>query len=149
MANKAITPQQRAELQEAFRLFDKNGDGKISSKELKDVMTQLGQKPTDKEVADMIKSVDQDHNGTIEFDEFVQLMADKLSGTIDDAEMLAAFKQFDKNGDGKITKQELKEAMHNLGQKLSDQEIEEMIKGADKNNDGSVDYKEFVAMMKE
>ena len=54
---------------------------------------------------------------------------------------------FDKNGDGKISKEELKVVMTNLGEKLTDAEIEEMIHEADDDGDGSVDYEEFVKMM--
>jgi len=54
---------------------------------------------------------------------------------------------FDKDGSGKISKQELKEVMKNLGENLSDQEITEMIREADDNGDGEVDFEEFVKMM--
>jgi Ca2+-binding EF-hand superfamily protein len=49
-----------AEFKEAFSLFDKNGDGSISSKELGIVMRSLGQNPTDAELHDMINEVDVD-----------------------------------------------------------------------------------------
>lgn len=48
---------------------------------------------------------------------------------------------FDKNGDGFITADELKKVMTNLGEKLSDEEIDDMIKEADLNGDGKVDFK--------
>ena len=49
-----------AEFKEAFSLFDKNGDGFISSKELGIVMRSLGQNPTEAELQDMINEVDFD-----------------------------------------------------------------------------------------
>jgi len=49
-----------AEFKEAFSLFDKNGDGSISSKELGIVMRSLGQNPTEAELHDMINEVDVD-----------------------------------------------------------------------------------------
>lgn len=48
------------EFKEAFSLFDKNGDGNISSKELGIVMRSLGQNPTEAELQDMINEVDFD-----------------------------------------------------------------------------------------
>ena len=62
-------------------------------------------------------------------------------------DMIAAFKVFDKNGDGKISKEELKHVMCNVGEKLSDEEAEEMIKEVDVNADGYIDYNEFVKML--
>ena len=50
----------RAEFREAFGLFDKNGDGTISSTELGTIMRSLGQNPTESELQDMINEVDVD-----------------------------------------------------------------------------------------
>ena len=50
------------ELREAFSLFDKDGDGSISTKELGTVMRSLGQTPSDEELYDMVKEVDADGN---------------------------------------------------------------------------------------
>eukprot|EP00027_Filamoeba_sp_ATCC50430_P009746 CAMPEP_0168559194 /NCGR_PEP_ID=MMETSP0413-20121227/10388_1 /TAXON_ID=136452 /ORGANISM="Filamoeba nolandi, Strain NC-AS-23-1" /LENGTH=151 /DNA_ID=CAMNT_0008590395 /DNA_START=137 /DNA_END=595 /DNA_ORIENTATION=- len=144
-----LNEAQIKELKNAFALFDKNGDGRISSSELKEAIKQLGQKVTDQEIAEMIKSVDKDGNGTVEFDEFVELMHKHMSEEPTDDDMLAAFRTFDKNGDGVINFAELKEVMHQMGEKLSDQEIKDMIKAADMNDDGLIDYKEFVKMMKQ
>lgn len=54
--------------------------------------------------------------------------------------MFFYYRVFDKNGDGFITSDELKNVMTNLGEKLSDEEIEDMIKEADLNGDGKVDF---------
>ena len=55
-----------------------------------------------------------------------------------DAEMCAAFNEFDKDHSGFITKDELKEAMKLMGEKLSDSEIKKMIDAADTDKDGKV-----------
>ena len=62
--------EQIAEFKEAFSLFDKDGDGTITTKELGTVMRSLGQNPTEAELQDMINEVDADGNGTIDFPEF-------------------------------------------------------------------------------
>ena len=77
----ALTTEQQAEYREAFALFDKNGDGCINVVELGTVMRQIGQNPTDTELRDMINEVDVDGNGTLEFDEFCNLMSRQMKDT--------------------------------------------------------------------
>lgn len=89
----------------------------------------------------MVKEVDQDGNGSIEFDEFLLMMARKLKAADGEEEMHHAFKVFDKNGDGFITFDELKRVMCSIGERLTDEEIEDMIKEADQNGDKKIDYK--------
>ncbi|XP_013381518.1 calmodulin-like isoform X2 [Lingula anatina] len=73
-----LTDEQIAEFKEAFSLFDKNGDGTITTKELGTVMRSLGLNPTEAELVDMIKEVDADGNGTIDLPEFLTMMAKKM-----------------------------------------------------------------------
>ncbi|ELR21018.1 calmodulin, putative, partial [Acanthamoeba castellanii str. Neff] len=62
-----LSEEQIAEFKEAFSLFDRDGDGKITSKELGTVMRSLGANPTEAELKEMIKEIDTDNNGTIDF----------------------------------------------------------------------------------
>lgn len=89
----------------------------------------------------MVKEVDQDGNGSIEFHEFLLMMARKLKAADGEEEMHHAFKVFDKNDDGFITFDELKRVMCSIGERLTDEEIEDMIKEADLNGDKKIDYK--------
>merc|ERR1712233_104878 len=73
-----LTEEQIAEFKEAFSLFDKDGDGTITTKELGTVMRSLGQTPTEAELQDMINEVDADGSGTIDFAEFLSLMSKKM-----------------------------------------------------------------------
>ena len=66
-----------AEYQEAFSLFDKDGNGHIEAKELAAVLTALGQSPSEDDIAKMIAEVDADANGTLEFPEFLKMMASR------------------------------------------------------------------------
>ncbi len=142
-----LTDEQIAEFKEAFALFDKDGDGTITTKELGTVMRSLGQNPTEAELQDMINEVDADGNGTIDFPEFLNLMARKMQDTDSEEELKEAFKVFDKDGNGFISAAELRHVMTNLGEKLTDEEVDEMIREADVDGDGQVNYDEFVKMM--
>ncbi|KAG8514274.1 Calmodulin-3, partial [Galemys pyrenaicus] len=85
-----------SEFKEAFSLFDKDGDGTITTKELGTVMRSLGQNPTEAELQDMINEVDADGNGTIDFPEFLTMMARKMKDTDSEEEIREAFRVFDK-----------------------------------------------------
>lgn len=142
-----LSEEQISEFKEAFSLFDKDGDGTITSKELGIVMRSLGQNPTEAELQDMINEVDADGNGTIDFPEFLTMMCKRMKDVDTEDELMQSFRIFDKDGNGYISAAELKHVMLSLGEKLTDEEIEEMINEADANNDGQVDYDEFVKMM--
>lgn len=142
-----LTNDQIAEFKEAFSLFDKDGDGSITTKELGTVMRSLGQNPTEAELQDMISEVDVDGNGTIDFPEFLNLMARKMKDTDSEEELKEAFRVFDKDQNGFISAAELRHVMTNLGEKLTDDEVDEMIREADVDGDGQINYEEFVKMM--
>lgn len=120
----------------------------ITAAELGVVMRSLGQRPTEVELRNMVHMVDQDGNGTIEFDEFLIMMSRKLKDSDGDAELREAFRVFDKNGDGFISPTELQHVMTNLGEKLTEEEVDDMIREADVDGDGLVNYDEFVLIIR-
>ncbi|OVA13788.1 EF-hand domain [Macleaya cordata] len=119
----------------------------ITTKELGTVMRSLGQNPTEAELQDMINEVDADGNGTIDFPEFLNLMARKMKDTDSEEELKEAFRVFDKDQNGFISAAELRHVMTNLGEKLTDEEVDEMIREADVDGDGQINYEEFVKVM--
>ena len=86
---------------DAFRLFDTNGDGRITAAELNHVLTELGIKTDNKEVQRMINELDIDHNGTVEYSEFVQMMTMPASKD-EEFELREAFKCIDLDGNYKL-----------------------------------------------
>merc|ERR1712232_1295074 len=139
--------EQIAEFKEAFSLFDKDGDGTITTKELGTVMRSLGQNPTEAELQDMINEVDADGNGSVDFPEFLSLTARKMKDTDTEEELIESFKVFDRGGNGFISAAELRHVMTNLGEKLADEEVDDMIREADVDGDGQINYEEFIKMM--
>jgi len=135
------------EYRDAFEMFDKDKDGVITAKELANVMRSLNQDPTENELREMIDEVDLNGNGKIDFEEFVQLMNRRARDTDTEEEIIQAFRVFDKDGNGTISSNELRHIMSTLGEKLSDDEIEQMIQEADIDGDGYINYEEFVRLM--
>jgi calmodulin len=72
--------------------------------------------------------------------EFLELMTKKYMQVDLESDIKEAFKMFDRDGNGVISADELRFMMTNLGEKLTDEEVEEMLREADVNGDGQVDY---------
>nr|AAV73912.1 calmodulin-like protein [Pinctada fucata] len=142
-----LTEEQIAEFREAFHLFDKDGSGSISAEELGTVMRSLGQNPNEQELQDLVEEIDTDGNGEVDFNEFLAMMAKKMKDTDSEEEIREAFRVFDRDDKGFITASELKHIMTTLGEKMDDEEAEEMVAAADIDGDGEINYEEFVKMI--
>lgn len=121
-------------------MFDKDGDGFITTKELGNVMRSLRQNPTEAELQDMINEIDVDGDGRIDFPEFLALMTDKLEFNDSEEEIQEAFKIFDKDGNGFISAEEMREVIMAFDETMTVAEIDEMIADADLDGDGQLDY---------
>lgn len=144
---------QISELKEAFRLFDKDDKGEVTTQEIGSVLRNLGLFPTEKELQQMLKDIDIDGDGTFSFKEFVLLMFNtgnltEISEEQEEAELRDAFKVFDTAGNGYITNQDLRSVLQCLGEQLSEDEIEDMIEEVDIDGDGRINFTEFVASLK-
>ncbi|RCV36347.1 hypothetical protein SEVIR_7G321500v4 [Setaria viridis] len=144
-----LSKQQIEEFREAFSLFDKDGDGTITSKELGTVMRSLGQSPSEEELQEMVKEVDADGSGAIDFQEFLTLLARQMreANGADEEELREAFRVFDQDQNGFISRDELRHVLQNLGERLSDDELAEMLREADVDGDGQINYTEFAKVM--
>ncbi|XP_034171202.1 uncharacterized protein LOC117600219 [Osmia lignaria lignaria] len=146
-----ISKSQMKEFREAFRLFDKDGDGSITKEELGRVMRSLGQFARAEELRTMLQEIDIDGDGNVSFEEFVEIVsnigASETAHTDQDQEeqeLRDAFRVFDKHNRGYITASDLRAVLQCLGEDLSEEEIEDMIKEVDVDGDGRIDFYEFV-----
>lgn len=145
---QGLTDDQKQEIREAFDLFDTDGSGTIDAKELKVAMRALGFEPKKEEIKKMIADIDKDGSGTIDFEEFVHMMTAKMGERDSREEIMKAFRLFDDDDTGTITFKDLKRVARELGENLSDAELQEMIEEADRDGDNAVSEDEFYRIMK-
>lgn len=144
----SLSKRRLQELKTAFDFFDKNKDGRISYKELAEIISSLGDTVSETEVRECILEVDLNGDGYVDFEEFVNMMTKK---PVDELEMMIelrkTFRLFDKNGDGQISVQELRESLSSLGEEITEEEAKEMIQEADVDGDGYINFEEFARVM--
>ncbi|KAM9795163.1 uncharacterized protein cetn4 [Neosynchiropus ocellatus] len=143
-----LTEEQKQEIKEAFDLFDTDGTGSIDVKELKVAMRALGFEPKKEEIKKMTADFDKEGSGSIDFCDFLSMMTVKMSEKDSKEEILKAFRLFDDDGTGKISFKNLKRVAKELGENLTDEELQEMIDEADRDGDGEVNEQEFLRIMK-
>ena len=109
------TPIQMAELEQVFKKFDVNGDGKISASELGSIMGSLGHLATEEALKKMIVEVDTDGDGFIDLNEFVELNTKGVDFDEAMENLKDAFSVYDMDGNGVISADELQKVMRSLG----------------------------------
>ncbi|CAH0482943.1 unnamed protein product [Peronospora belbahrii] len=142
-----LTHEQKHEIREAFDLFDMNGTGTIDLKEVKVAMRALGFEPKKEEMHELIATLNKDSNGTINYADFVTMMTLKMSEKDPHDEIRKAFYLFDTDKTGKISFHNLKRVAKELGENMTDEELQEMIDEADCDGDGEINEKEFLRIM--
>merc|ERR1712062_290609 len=120
-----LTEEQKQEIREAFDLFDADGSGTIYAKELKVAMRALGFEPKKEEIKKLIAEIDKESTGTIDFNDFLTLMTHKMSEKDSREEILKAFRLFDDDESGKISFRNLKRVAKELGENMTDEELQE------------------------
>ncbi|CAF1074754.1 unnamed protein product [Didymodactylos carnosus] len=142
-----LTSRQMDELRDAFNLFDTDHSGTISSDELKQVLIALNYKPTAQLLRKIMKQIDTDGNGVIEFNEFVRVMGDVYERQFTNEEMRRAFQCFDTDGSGFITANELRGVLKKLNLNITEERISEVMREVDDDADGKISFEEFCKML--
>ncbi|TNV75245.1 hypothetical protein FGO68_gene10885 [Halteria grandinella] len=132
------------ECRDKFKMFDSEGRGTITVRELGVVMRQLGVNPTDEELQEMIQEVDESGEGEITFQQFISIMAHKMKDADSEQGTLEAFRVFDKERTGFISRGELKSILMTMGQLMTEEEAEDLLEETQSNPEGNIDYMQFV-----
>ncbi|CAF1546250.1 unnamed protein product [Adineta ricciae] len=141
-----LTKAQRQELKEAFDVFDTDRSGMISASELSNVFRALNINVNNSQLNQLVKQMDENGSGQVEFDEFARVMGETFFKKYTQEELRAAFNQFDQDGSGYIQAAELESIMSRMGRRYNKAEVEAMVSFLDRSGDGKIGFDEFVQL---
>ncbi|XP_058178526.1 calcium-binding protein E63-1 [Anopheles ziemanni] len=155
-------------LRTAFDLLDRDQDGHVTPEELQFMLRNLGIHVRDELIDDLLREASRTGNGLIDETEFLQWVA-RIQALKDDSntsssssssnnpaqsadddltqDLVAAFRVFDRDGNGYITRDELKSAMDMIGENVTEYQLNEMLELADADKDGRINYEEFARLL--
>ncbi|KAI7881107.1 EF-hand [Lichtheimia hyalospora FSU 10163] len=167
-----VSSEELESLRQAFRIFDSTGTGSITISQFSKIVKNLNIATDPNEIDCIARSVDLNNDHVIDFEEFATAMIRHLAplhpaqeplqctttpssrsvrnkriSFHDEMELLQCFQAFDKNGDNRISQQELAEVMISLGERLSSRDLQAMMNEADINRDGFIDFEEFKQLL--
>ncbi|RCK59037.1 Cell division control protein 31 [Candida viswanathii] len=144
-----LLDEQKAEIREAFELFDMNADGCLDYHETKVAFRALGFDLSKRQVLDIIHEYDTEDNNLITYDNFFKAVGEMIIKRDPLEEIRRAFKLFDIDGTGKISVRNLRKISRDLGENLSEEELQAMIDEFDLDEDGEINEEEFIRICTE
>ena len=155
-SNLPLTREQIDAMKIEFLQLDADGDGKISTEELENVLRSVGGKlkASDSDIKAALKEIDRNGDGIIDLKEYYKTGRNKTDGDlihrvlVQRSRIRREFTRFDVDSSGFVTKEEFLQVVRERGMyPLSPDRIDELIKEFDVDNDGKIDYEEFVVLM--
>ncbi|XP_065839269.1 myosin light chain 3, skeletal muscle isoform-like [Oscarella lobularis] len=144
-----FTEDEIADKKDAFLLFDRKGDEKIDSNQIGDVLRAIGLNPTEAELKKILHDVDPTGVKRVSFEEFLPIVGTlsnrREQGTQED--FIEGLRVFDKDGNGMISAGELRHVLTSLGERLSDDEVDQLLQGVEHDSGGNINYEEFVKLI--
>ena len=148
-AKQGLDEEAMEEIKEAFNLFDTEGKGNIDVRELKAAFRALGFQVKKSEIRQMFIDMDKDlSSATVGFDEFVEMVTPRMLNRDSREEIMKVFALFDDDNTGAISFKNLKRVATELGENLTDEELQEMVDEADRDGDGVINEEEFYRVMR-
>ena len=138
-----LTEEQKREIKDAFEYFEEDG---IKPEELQSALRTLGLDQKNADIQKIMESLE-GQTKPLKFNEFMDLMIEKPNEKDPEYEMKKAFRVLCEEGHDKITLKSLKKICADLGEKISDEELQEMINEADRDQDEEVGEGDFIKIM--
>ncbi|XP_015812071.2 myosin regulatory light chain 2, smooth muscle minor isoform [Nothobranchius furzeri] len=132
------------EFKEAFNMIDQNRDGFIDKEDLHDMLASLGKNPTD----DYLEAMMNEAPGPINFTMFLTMFGEKLNGTDPEDVIRNAFACFDEEGTGMIQEEYLRELLTTMGDRFTDEDVDELYREAPIDKKGNFNYVAFTRILK-
>lgn len=129
-------------------LFDYSKSGKISTRDIGPVVRSIGLKPSEAEVQDIMADVQQ-MGGEVDLSTLVQLIGQKVTNPPSESpeSLREMFRMYDKDGRGVITVKEMRHLLTSVGEKLSDEEADELLKMTGCVKGDNVEYDKFIQIV--
>ncbi|KAL1283929.1 Calmodulin [Trichinella pseudospiralis] len=135
-----------AQCEEAFRGLDANGDGVVTAEDFSIKMLRLGIPHSVDELLHAVREIAGDGTEEVDFDALFPLMTCEVESDEERMELKETFKIFDRDGDGYITAEELKNVLEDLGDPVSDEEVLAILTSTDNDKDGLISFEDFQAV---
>jgi Ca2+-binding EF-hand superfamily protein len=131
-----------SKIDETFLFLDEDGIGEVPIAKLGTAIRLAGGYPTEAEVKELTAKADPSGSGNFTLSSFQSVM--KFVSAPNKEDILSSFKVFDKDGEGKISPSELRHILLSMGERLTDDEVEDFVKEATLDKEGQIDYKMFL-----
>uniref|UniRef100_A0A7S3K8N7 Calcium-dependent protein kinase n=1 Tax=Euplotes crassus TaxID=5936 RepID=A0A7S3K8N7_EUPCR len=143
IVSQCLNQKETDEMEKIFAAMDKNNDGMLSKEEISEGYEEhFGYPIEDEELDSIFSAIDTDGSGAIDYSEFL-IATMNMQQLMSKQHLKQAFKMFDKDNSGTISKEEIKEALGNLEEDIVDVIVSEV----DDNGDGEISFEEFERMM--
>lgn len=148
-AKFSLNEEQKNLLKEAFDLFDMEKTNKIDFHELKLTFKAFGFKLSEEEKEELMGRLEQGENYKVDYNTFMDEMRKKFAERNPREEASLAFDLFDEDKKGKINLKNLKKAVNEINETLSDQDLKAILDEFDLDGDGYIGKDEFLKVMDE
>lgn len=147
MTEVKFTEKHQKAAHDAFHALDKKGEDNIKVGDIESAMKKMGLNIKGDFLEKMEDVIDTEGTGYIGLEEFIVIVKKKMQEDEDEKELKEIFRVLDKDKKGEVNVSELRWILKNLGDDLTEEDIDDMIADVDTDGSGWVDYDEFAHLM--